>query len=548
MTETHYRRRSLKNHDVIRGKDRSGLQGPRGSLTDIDLAERTNPRLERPAVMIETIMFVAAREGADPAEAMTAKSHALYEYLMASARVEMEDNPGQEFHVPFSAAKSYLGIDRTDRLREYVAAINATMVTYDFRIDGYQRSGVMPLLLCDYSRSEQTGEQYIVYSMHRAVQQVILNARRYALLELNAFRKFTSKYTARLYPRLALLAGQNVRPPLEIAPQELAAQLGWMPEKFHWGNFMNRVLEPILDDLSPAAKEEPAVRMFSVEMNLKRGSGRGSPVEMIEFLVTPNAGQMRQMRAATLRGDDAHWARRHIDGLAPEHSPAVELVAQAVTKTDRTVTSIRGDWADTVKTLMAPAGAGHRLRAILNERGVGEAFAKWVDDFGAEPVSIELTEEHDTVPPVVEEQVLLPSKEERMKAHAMDVAYRAAKMANNMRPATHGLPEVTHFFSDDHIRTYADGDMWIMLESACVTEFAVIQKAFGLMSRQEPIQMRKSVYNLAGALSDWNIPQAVSIARAVIANHKPAPVDTKKVDIPEPTPKVYELEDEEIPF
>lgn len=546
MTEIFFRRRTLRGNDVIRGEDRTGFQGPKEALTDIELAERTNPRIERPAVMIETLRFVAAREGADPAEAMTAKSHALYEYLMATARLEMEGSAGQEFRVSFAAAKEYLGIDRTDRLREYVSAINETMVTYDFRIDGYQRSGVMPLLLCDYSRHEQTGDQYIVYSMHRAVQQVLLSARRYALLELNAFRKFKSKYTARLYPRLALLAGQNVRPPLEVTPEDLAFQLGWTPNKFHFGNFFNRVLQPIRDDINPAPNREPAVRMFSVEMNLKRGSGRGSPVEMIEFIVTPNTAQMRQVQAATLRGDDANYARRHIDGLAPEHCPAAVLIAQAVTKTDKSVISLRQDWAATITALKNGSDAEHQLVRILNERGVGEAFAAWVDHFGAEPIT-------PTAAPatlVVEEPHPQPSssKQERMKAHAMDVAYRAARMANNIRPGTPGLPEVPHSFSDSLVKTYADPEMWVMLEQAGVSEFSVIQKAFGVMSKQDATEMRKSIYNLSGALADWNIPRAIGIARAVIANQRSAPVEPKKVATPTQSPTVYELDDEEIPF
>jgi hypothetical protein len=521
MQTTFFKRRSARKNDVIVGADRRGFQGAEETLVDIELAEKTCPRFERPAVMIETLRFVSAREGSEPAEAMTVKAHALYEYLMASARLQLEHQDGQEFRVSFSDAKTYLGIERTDRLREYVSAINETRVVYDFRTEGYQRSGTMPLLMCDYIRQDD-GQQFIAYSMHRAVQKVILSARRYGWLELNAFRKFRSKYTSRLYPRLALLAGQSVRKPMSTTPEKLAEELGWAPDKFHWGNFQSRVLEPILLDINGGEKVAPSVARFRTEMKLVRGAGRGSPVKEIIFDVIPNETLTRQSRAARLDGVHAAVARFHIDGLDAAHTPAMVLVAQAVTSTGKTVFHIRDEWKVTVLALLTEEHRDHHLRKLLDDRGVGDAFAAWVDSYGMSvPVNeVQTPKKVDTEVVIVD---VLP-RAQRRREHAIDQAGRAMKQANNVRPGNGDLPDTPHQYADSIIATYADAEMWSMLEGddgLPETDAAVIQKAFGALARQDAPQMRRSVYNLAGSLSAWDLPRAVRVSRAILANNRP---------------------------
>ncbi|MGO6692534.1 RepB family plasmid replication initiator protein [Rhizobium johnstonii] len=520
--QTFFKRRSASKNNIVTGADRRGFQGSEEALVDVELAEETCPRFERPAVMIETLRFVSAREGSEPAEAMTAKSHALYEYLMASARLQLQRQDAHEFRVPFADAKSYLGIERTDRLREYVDAINDTRVSYDFRTEGYQRSGTMPLLMCDYIRQDD-GQQFIAYSMHRAVREVILSARRYGWLELNAFRKFRSKYTARLYPRLALIAGQSVRKPLSMMPEKLAGELGWAPKRFHWGNFQSRVLDPILIDINGGEKIAPSVARFRVEMKLVRGTGRGGPVTDIVFDVIPNEGLTRQTPAAKLDDVHAAAARLHIEGLDVSHTPAMVLVAQAVTSTGKTVFQIRNEWEETVLALLTEEHRNHHLRKLLDERGVGEAFSVWVDRYGMSVPAAEIPEPVEAAKEVVLVEVL--PRAQRHKEHAIDQSTRAMKQANNIRPGNGGLPDTAHEYADGIVATYADSEMWSMLDGADglpEADAAVIQKAFGVLSRQGAGQMRKSIYNLARSISAWDLPRAVRVSKAILANNRPA--------------------------
>lgn len=522
-------RRTLAKGDVIRGKDRKGFQGHEQALFDRELADATDPRFELPAVIFETMRLVDDSAAVLPCREVTAKAHALYAYLMATARQRLGQASGSKIRVPFAAAQAYLGIDRIDRLLNHIDALNNTMVTYDLRVSGYRRSSPIPLLDCGYERDPDTGEYDIHFTIHPAVRQVMLETRRYALLELNAFRKFRSKYTARLYPRLALLAGQSHRKPLSFAPQELAVLLGWRPERFHFGSFYNRVLRPLLEDINAAPKKAPAVMMFQTEMRLVRGLGRGNPVGRVEFEVIPNKRRLRQTAAAPLSGIDAAGARYHIEGLSPAHSPAAELLAQAVTSTGKTIVAVRYDWRETVKALLDPANHHHHLRMLLETRGVGVAFEAWIDKFGGliPEIDLDLGDEGRAPAEIVAPAIHLEKpREERMREHAIHVATWASKNANNIRPAATLFPDLPHFYSDEHVKTYTHPHMWGMLESAGVAHHRLIVKAFRAAGDQEPSQMRKSIHNLARAIAEWELDRAARIAKAIILAHKTVPART----------------------
>lgn len=545
MTEVYYSRRNRFEDNILRGHQRKGFQGPKEALTDIELAELTGPRYERPAVMIESLRFVSG--DTSRTDSMTAKSHALYEYLMAAARADIEGRGDQEFQVPVKAAQEYLGVARRERIVDYLSVISSTMVTYDFRMPGYKRSQPIPLMLCQIRRHEASGDQMIVYTIHPAVEATILNARRYAMLELNASRKFTSKYTARLYPLLALMAGQTIRNPIEMTPEELAKRVGWPTEDLHFGTFQRLALQPILDDINPAKKKAPAVSMFRVAMQLKRTAGPRSPVEKIVFTVEPNAAPLRQTRAAKLRGTGAHTARRHIEGLDAMHVPATGLIAQAVTKTGKTVTAIRQYWLQTVRGLLRPSNCNHHLAKLLTERGVGHAFCAWVDKFGANVPSFDDDDDvQSSRQPLI---IVEKSKQEQKKEHAINVAYQVSRITNDIRPAIPGMPEVPCSYDDAFIKDFADPDMWLMLEGAGVKHHARIRKAFSLTASQDPQQMRKSIYNLASRIETWDLERAAIIASAIILDHKDRAARQKELTQSAPVvATVHAISDEDIPF
>lgn len=518
-----YRRRTRRDNNILTGADRRGFQGPKAVLEDQILADLVQPRFELPAVLIETMRFASIVPGAEPAAGMTAGVQALLFLLLANARLHLSDENDQEFTLGSAAAQNYLGLTRIDRLRAGLDMINATRFTLDLRLNGFKRSVPHPLMVCDLNRSTNQPGSTICYRLHPALVHIMRSSRRYAMLELNAFRRFRSKYAARLYPMLALTAGQSVAKPLAFSPADLAARLAWTADAFHWAGFEARVLQPMLADFQGSDGSTPAITAFTTELELVRGSGRGRPVQQIVFHVVPNAGSLRHWRPERLGAIDAAIARAPLPGLAPEHTPAVALVAQAAAATSRTVVQIREDWAATVKSLMKPSNTTHRLRILLDSYGVGIAFAAWIDTFS---MVVPPVDDDATVKPQGDETSPScpgPSRAERMKENAICVAIYAMKQANNIRPGLGLRPDMPFEFEDDDVRNYADPDMWLMLTAAGVPQAALLQMAFGRIATQAGSQMRKSIYNLSGAIADWDLDRAERVAKAIIANTAASP-------------------------
>ncbi|WP_313608035.1 RepB family plasmid replication initiator protein [Rhizobium sp.] len=513
-----YRRRTRRDNNVLTGADRRGFQGPEAVLEERILADLVQPRFELPAVLIETMRLAPGSQKAESAAGMTAGVQALLFLLLANARLHLSGENDQEFTLGSAAAQNYLGLTRIDRLRAGLDTINRTRFTCDLRLNGFKRTTPRPLMVCDLNRQGIQPDWTIGYRLHPALVHIMRSSRRYAMLELNAFRRFRSKYAARLYPMLALTAGQSIAKPLAFSPKDLAARLAWTPDEFHWGSFEARVLQPMLADFHEIDGSAPAITAFRTECKLVRGSGRGRPVQQVLFHVMPTAKSVRHWRPERLGAIEAAIARAPLPGLAAEHTPAIALVAQAAMAKSRTVVQIRDDWAATVRSLMKPSNATHRLRVLLDRYGVGIAFAAWIDIFAMviPPFDDDVTigpQGDETLPSVPE-----PSRAERMKENAIWVATHAMKRANNIRPGQGLRPDMPYEFEDGDVLIYADPDMWLMLTAAGVEQAALLQLAFGRIATQTASQMRKSIYNLSGAIAEWDLDRAERVAKAIIAN------------------------------
>ena len=125
--------------------------------------------------------------------------------------------------------RSYTRLARTDDLVAGLHRLSTTHVKYDIRDAEFRRRGTVPMVLAEVRESLKDGTAAVVFSIPSHVRRLMSSARSYTWLELRAFPLFTSRYTARLYQRLALLANYDdaVRKPWEISPQDLAELLGW---------------------------------------------------------------------------------------------------------------------------------------------------------------------------------------------------------------------------------------------------------------------------------------------------------------------------------
>ena len=74
------------------GAERKGIRGDiRLVLADERPSIEREPTAQKAATLISSVRYYGAREGNTPAEAMTATSAALYEYLMARWRPTLKD-------------------------------------------------------------------------------------------------------------------------------------------------------------------------------------------------------------------------------------------------------------------------------------------------------------------------------------------------------------------------------------------------------------------------------------------------------------------------
>jgi hypothetical protein len=219
------------------------------------------------------------------------------------------------------------------------------------------------------------------------INRVILESEQYAKLEINAFANFSCKYTARLYPRLALMAQRHpsMHTPWIIKPEELAELIGYKHKKFHFGNFAARCLDPVRSDINIH------VDRFSMSWNAKRGTGRGSPVTHIVFTTNTIQKVDRIPLAETQKRPlDADGFNKLNDALheGPNwhlYMPSAGLVRAASMRTGYTPVQLVALWREALNLITQDASItvphtplrGYQINEIGCKDGPGAAFEKW---------------------------------------------------------------------------------------------------------------------------------------------------------------------------
>jgi hypothetical protein len=388
-------RRRPATAKAITGAVRSGIQGDLSALLDPVRSEKEDPRQDRPAAMIRSLRYVGATEGATPAEAMSAKSHALYEYLMASARKTLVDDT--EHTVTFGDAMTFLSTPRTDRIREYLHALNSTYVSYDFtESDGTRRSAHRIQLLQCEEVVRPSGTREIGYRMHPSVRKVILAATQYTYLEIACFARFRCKYSARLYPLLAFEANKDETRLLRFAPEDLADALGYVSRKggkFSFNHFESDCLRPAMDDMFGTDDTDPKVRRFIADYELERAVTRGRPVQDIVFRVTKAQKQLTEQRKPKVVSLDRDRVRKIFEHAGLDRSteaPNEELLAQAAGRLGVSFETVARRWSATWKIAQDDPDllvgsleliTGRQILDVVAAEGIGAAFEKWLVDW-----------------------------------------------------------------------------------------------------------------------------------------------------------------------
>ncbi len=390
------------------GTESGARTGVRGDMKLLLQSERASvekePTLEKSEALINSIRFFGEREGDTPEEAMTASAAALYEYLLARVRPQLAKN--EPCRVPFADAKAYLQLEKSSRLIGYMKALSSTWVSYDFLDveEGFEEAGERVQLM-NCSVSTKAGERFIKVEMFPSVRKAILAARVYTHLELGAFPRFSSKYTHRLYPRLALMAGRDYRPPMRWTPEELAETLGWKPPKWKFGNFEARVLKPVLADI------QEHVRRFDISCEYVRGAGRGHPVTEIVITVGKAAVTPEEIQKAEMDRSARTRVRRIAKEAAVDHAtqiPGEDHLRRAATRLGEPVTVVASMWTE--------AFADERIMEIMERDGLNAAFESWVTQQEG-TISVTLAEGYDLahIAPVINDHLWRGDKPRTMR-------------------------------------------------------------------------------------------------------------------------------------
>lgn len=290
------------------------------AMRDSRELDRQAPSMPKPREMIEQVRVVGK-------DKLTAADHALYEGLIAWAQ---DHDPKVESHdIPREAITGYAGIDTTDALVAAMHRLGTTHVRYDIRSEDWRRRGTLPLVVAEVAENLKRGDGYVRYSIPEPVRRLMIKPKSYAMLEMSALPRFRSRYSSRLYQRLALRAGYSEQAlgEWEIEPENLARSLGFAWTRY--ADFRRNCLEPALADI------RREVRRFEVTCRTvhARGRVRGRPaVAKLRFEFTPVIVQPLASLAKTpLSQDEVAFIERYDGRIETKHLPIAETISRLVT-------------------------------------------------------------------------------------------------------------------------------------------------------------------------------------------------------------------------
>ncbi len=368
----------LTGKDIRRGKDRRGYRA--GDFEKETSSERhmlDNPQVERVRNLVETLGVVGA-------DRLTAQDIAVHEYLMAWARRSGIDKPKHQ--VELGRLTDYLGITKPERVWQSLERLMSTLVKYRIVDPKTSKRAIKPLIeQVAMTTNRLTAKTVIDYSIPGVIRDTILRSRSWAWLDINVFPKFTTKYTGRIYPKLALMAGYDyrVRKPWEPTIEELAQFIGYAEtgEDIHVGSFM-RVIDKVMADL-----EEHVDRFQVTCVKPKRGSGRGGPREGTFFFQTTTALKgLYEHQPAVLGPTQINRIEfRQHSPLASREHPETRWFAQAQMMTGIDADELSDRWRlNVADARLHPekrfgAMTGALLSSVLDDEGVRQAFRMWIN-------------------------------------------------------------------------------------------------------------------------------------------------------------------------
>jgi hypothetical protein len=512
----------FKSKAAPKGRDRKGYQASDllKAMTDPEEGQRQQPRVEKPRVLIETMRVVGP-------DLMTAKDKALYEKLLAYARLEGMD---KDYHrIPVQDVAAFVDVKKLDRLADSLERISRTFVRYDIRDEetGERIRSSMPLILFLVREKLSSGVAVIEYSIPAQVRRAILASRDYAWLEINAFASFASRYTSPIYQKLALMAGEDgrLRKPWKVSPEDLAREIGYPMEKYSYGVFKRDVLDRALVDVAMHVKR------FKAHLKATTSGGRGAKVTMLTWTVSDAVKRIEEHKASDLSAAGLNVVRMADHRLGHDELPSQLEVARAVTATGLDEITLSNGWRAAYDKAKAspdeevlPALKGSLLVDVVAKSGVGAAFRMWAGFAGdMEAVPTVRLEQPPEAKPAAPLPAPAPAPAESREARAMRHAVNAAKdfldISDGYVPGTMRTLSVS--FTDTTSLAYCDGQVepWLHLESL-TSFYGTLAAALRVLKTVVPEQRNPSLRNLASAVVAQDLDRLRKVSGAILGAAK----------------------------
>ncbi|WP_313196054.1 hypothetical protein [Shinella zoogloeoides] len=233
-----------------RARDRRGIRAGdlvREAVSDNDVS---NPRVEIPYALTKGKTFRII-EGAEVADRLTAADQALWYYLFARAKTDINKlakvgsdeglrdreayrGEARVHKVTVADMLAYLGLKNPARLRECLERIGETMARYDIRYRGTRLTKPVPYLTIHPMPEKLRSRDEIAFEIHPEIRVCMLLSRKYVTVDLNALPQFKSRYSVRLFVKLSQLASRHQA--LLLSKKDKEGRVG--PNKRFW------VIEP----------------------------------------------------------------------------------------------------------------------------------------------------------------------------------------------------------------------------------------------------------------------------------------------------------------
>lgn len=478
------------------------------------------PEVLKPRQLIDQVKIIGKDE-------LTASDAALYELMLAWARQEVAvETPPLEVlydehythEIPLEAVQSFIRVEGRDFIVAGLQRLSETMIRYDIRDERYRVRGTVPLVIAELKENLLTRAAVVSYTIPTHVRRLMINPKSYTFLELQALGRFTSRYSARLYQRLALLAGYDdaCRKPLEIEPQKLAEMIGFKwTGPFRYADLSRHCLVPVLADIGKWVKR------FGVQLKeiLSTATGRGRKTTgLLRFHVKPKLPKVQTLVPAKLNALEIREISKPDEflplGLLPTHGivakvvqflgcrrAAVELSAGWRAALDEAIDSLtegyvpRAGLAATVDDLNCD-----RLLDAIDNLGVDEAFFAWARQTDATGRFLARVRRIAPPQPVEQKEPMErksePSREERRRERAHkgfeELLERLAGKGPNGMP--YKLNAIALAAWSDH--EVAD---WPWLEEQLGDNGGFLKQTLVTSFREGEDQCRRTLFNLASA-------------------------------------------------